>query len=301
LDFCFRVCFLGIKNALAGGTYQALLFDELKNFKKEDLYEKVSGKAEGWRWLGVATSAILGGFVAHYSISWALILSALTTFSAGLFLLTIRPVKKVREVESENYLHILKNTTLYTKSKPALLLTIIVICIIFGAYGAADEFWALIYHSFGLSINVIGILVAIGYGLNSLAGHTIHLFDRKRFKGIEYILILVGGVVLLISGIGRSVLFIPFILISFYVLQIANIKVEAKLQHQIGANQRATIFSIKSFINELFTMFFDFVFGLSGEKLGVLSILIVFGSLISISTLLFMKLEATVQRKNNLF
>ena len=287
LFFALGFIFWGIKNALTGGTFEALIYDELKNLNQQQLYEKVNGKIEGSRFLGVALSAALGGFVAQYSFPLTLMISTCTSLIAGIMILTIKPVKKTQDVEKENQFQIFKKAIIQTRTNIPLLLTIVFICLVFATYGANDEFWALIYQKFGLPIDIIGILIAIGYALFSFAGYTAHLFDKQKIKNIENILLLTCGCSLIIAAIIKNIFAVPLIFLALYCIQVANVKIEAKLQHQIASNQRATIFSIKSFLFELVYMFFVFLFGVIGDHSGIISILIISGGLIGVSTISF--------------
>jgi len=104
-------------------------------------------------------------------------------------------------------------------------------------------------------------------------------------------LIFLASIAFVIVGIGKSIFLLPFVFIALYLYQIGNIKVGATLQHQISSNQRATIFSIKSLIFELIYMLFVVVFGVVGDKLGVMKILVFSGGFISIMLLVFMFIE----------
>src|SRR5476651_2417983 len=73
----------GVKNALAGGTLEAFVYDELKALGREHEYEKINGKSEGSRFLGVATSALAGGIVAQFSFPLALIISIIFSIIAA--------------------------------------------------------------------------------------------------------------------------------------------------------------------------------------------------------------------------
>jgi MFS family permease len=298
--FALGFIFWGIKNGLAGGTFEALVFDELKAMGKEHLYEKINGTSEGWRFAGVALSAILGGFVAQYSFFWALVLSIVSAVIAATMVLSVKSVKQYEERENNSYLHLLKGAFRHLKTNIPLLLTVIIICFIFATYSATDEFWALIYNKFGLSVGIIGTLIAGGYGLTSLAGYTAHYFKSTRFKNIEYLFIIASGVLLFTVGIGKQLIFIPLVFVAIYLLQIANIKIEARLQHQIASNQRATIFSIKSFFYELVYMFFVFILGFLADKIGVITVLAISGSVIVLGTLAFGYIENLLEKSHPL-
>lgn len=72
-----------------------------------------------------------------------------------------------------------------------------------------------------------------------------------------------------------------------YFLQVANIKLEAQMQHAIESNQRATISSLKSLLFEIIYMALVVFFGYTSTILGITSILYILGGLIISWVVLF--------------
>ena len=79
------------------------------------------------------------------------------------------------------------------------------------------------------------------------------------------------------------VIFFPLAFVAIYLFQIASIKLEAQMQHNISSEQRATISSIKSLFFELIYMSLVLLFGFIGNRLGVISILSFAGIIILLS------------------
>ena len=271
----------GIKNTLTSGTMEAFIYDELKSFNKESLYEKVNGKASSAFFFGLMLSTILGGIVAQTSFSLAIIASILGSILAALILLTVKPAKAIESTGESKYFEVLKQAISHIKSNHSLLHTILFISITFSVYGAADEFWPLLYSNYSLDVKIVGILVAVGFGLFSLAGYTVHWFNSQKYKFLDKLLLILSGLLFILAGLTKSAFYlIPVVFTAIYLIQVASLKYEAKLQHQIKANQRATISSIKSLVFELIYMLFVLGFGIISDISGTISIVIVMGSLI---------------------
>lgn len=277
----------GIKNALTSGTLESFVYDELKSLNQEHSYEKVNGKMEGAFYLGVMFSAIFGGLVAQLSFNLALIASIITTILAAFTLLTIKSVKAVQSTGESDYFKVLREALVEIKSNTTLLQIIAFTCLVFAIYGAADEYWALIYNELGINIGFIGFLVALVYGLFSLAGYTLHFFDDKKIKNIESVLIIVSGLLFILVGILKSIAVLPLAFVGIYLFRVANLKFDVKLQHAINAHQRATISSLKSLSFEVVYMVFVLFFGFISSKLGVTSILYFLGGLVIFWVLVF--------------
>lgn len=271
-NYAIGFIFWGMKNTLTSGTLESLVYDELAHYNKKELYEEVSGKMGAYFSLGLVFSAVVGGFVAQISFDWVLIASIVSALLAAVILSTLKSVKPVESTGEVKFYQTIKDAILEIKRNPTLLYVIAFICIIFSAFGATDEYWALIYEDFGLNPTTIGILVALVYGLGSIAGYTVKYFNKSS-KSLGYVLIILGALFFLLLGVINTVYLLPLAFIAIYLFQIASIKLEAQMQHNIASEQRATISSLKSLSFELIYMAFVLSFGFVGTKLGVISIL----------------------------
>lgn len=270
----------GFKNALVSGTQEAFVYDELKTYGKESHYERVNGKLESAFWIGITTSAILGGSVATFDYNLVIVASITTTLMAIITLATIKSVKPLQSTGETKYIDVLKEAIGEIKDNSSLWGIIAFFCLIFATYGAADEYWALIYQALNLPISLIGVFLAIGYGFFTIAGWTLKLFDNDRIRGKEHYLLLVSALVFICAGVLKSYFSIPLIFFGMYIFKVAHLKFDAKFQHAIKSNQRATISSLKSLIFELVYMGFVLLFGFTSEKIGITSIMYLLGILL---------------------
>lgn len=270
----------GFKNALTSGTLESLVYDELKTYSKESEYEKVNGKLESAFWIGITISAVLGGLVASINYNLVVILSIVTTILAMMVLLTIRSVKPVQTTGEAKYFNILKNAITEIKSNQVLLGIIAFFCLVFATYGAADEYWALIYQALKLPVSIVGVFLALGYGFFVLAGYTLKHFDNEKTKGREHWMVIISAILFILAGILRSYFSVPLIFLGMYIFKVAHLKFDAKFQYAIKSDQRATISSLKSFVFEIIYMAFVLMFGFSSEKFGVVSTSYILGALL---------------------
>lgn len=276
----------GAKNALISGTLEAFVYDELKSYNKEDLYEKVNGKLETWFWAGVTISAAIGGFVASINFQYVILATILSTLVSIGLLLTIRSVRQVHSTGEEKYLSILGKALKEIRGNGHLLYLMILFCVIFSVYGAADEYWPLVYENFGIDLKYVGILVALGYGIFSIAGSSLSVFNKLKIPYIEYLFLILSGVLFIIVGLGKSVTLLPLLFVAFLLFKVAHIKFDVKFQHSI-INSRATISSLKSLLFEVIYLGFILGFGFSSTKLGMISVPYVLGALIILFTIIF--------------
>lgn len=289
LGFAIGFVFWGFRNILSSGTFEAFIYDELKSNGKEQEYEKVSGRTNGYMYLGLMLSTVVGGFIAQRSFSLVLVLSIISSVFATLILTSIKSVKPTKLLDEIHSLSILRSAVLQVINSKKLIICISFICLIFGTYVIVDDFWPLVLNSYGYNVAEIGALIAIIYGFAALAGYTTHLLSYKNRIDITLFLIIIGGLVYLLVGLLKLSLVIFVIFLGVYLLKVADIKFEAILQHSIPSHQRATITSIKSLSIEVIYMSLALLFGFIGTNFGLSNILIVSGALMVLVTLLYWK------------
>jgi len=277
----------GIKNALVSGTQESFVFDELKALGKQDDYEEVNGKLEGAFWLGVTLSAVLGGLMATLNYNYVLISSILTTLLAIVVLFTIKSVRPVQSTGEVKYLTVLKEALLEIRTNTTLLGIIVFFCLVFSVYGAADEYWGLIYQVLGLPVAAVGVFVAIGYGFFTLAGYSLRFLNSPKLRGKEHWLILISAAIFILAGLLKSYYSIPLIFLAMFIFKIAHLKFDAKFQHAIRADQRATISSLKSLIFEIVYLGFVLLFGFASSRMGLPSIMYLLGGVLVTLIVLF--------------
>lgn len=277
----------GFKNAMTSGTLEAFVYDELRVSGQEASYERVNAKLEGAFWLGVTISAMLGGLVATVSYDLLLISSIVTTLLAVVMLLTIKSVRPLQSTGESKYLDTLKNALREICTNTSLSGVIVFSCLIFATYGAADEYWGLIYQALEMPVSVVGTLVALGYGAFALAGWTLHLYNHEKMRGKEYYLLVVSALIFIFAGLLKTYLSIPLIFLGMYIFKVAQLKFDAKFQYTIKSDQRATISSLKSLIFEFVYMGIVLMFGFVSEKIGITTVMYLLGSLLITWLVLF--------------
>lgn len=275
----------GLKNTLTSGTLEAFVYDELSFYKKQNLYEKVSGRMSAYFSAGLVLSAIFGGIVAETSFSNTLYASILTSIIAVIVLFSIRDVKQVKSTDETNYYKLVKKAINQIIQNKRLLFVMIFIIIVFASYGAVDEFWNIIYEGMDLSPSVIGILTGAVYAVSVVSGYTVGWFKGKT---TPYILLIVGSLIFIAFGLLNLVAILPFTFVAIYLFQVSNVKFEAQLQHNIESTQRATISSLKSFSFEVVYLLFVLMFGFIGTELGIQFVLLLMGAVVILTTLVFL-------------
>ncbi len=271
--------FWGAKNALQSGTLEAFLYDELKEYKREDHFQAAFGKSWSFYWFGVMLSAAAGGFIAQINFNLNIGFGVAIQILCLLIMATVKTVKPQKSTGETKYFKILKQAIKEVGHNRKLLIMLIFISLTFPIYGSAEEFFNLLFQSHQISLWTIGLMVALVYGLISIANYSLTFFDKIKIKSLEYWLLIISGILFFIVGLTKSIFLLPLIFPAIYFLAVSEAKYDVKFQHAIESGERATISSLKSFCFEVFYLIFLLIFGYISSKLGLNTILVCVGAL----------------------
>ncbi len=277
----------GIKNALQSGTMEAFLYDELKEYGKEDYFQSAFGKSGTYFWLGVMFSAAVGGFIAQYSFTLAIIFGIILQVFSSLIMSTIKTVRPHKSTGESKYFEILKEAIKEVRTSKKMLIILTFICLTFPIYGAGEEFFNLLFQSYKIDLWIIGFMVALIYGIIAVSNYTLTFIDKIRIKALENWLLIISGILFLTVGITKSILTLPLIFVAIYLLAVAEAKFDVRFQHAIKSSERATISSLKSFSFEIFYLMFVLIFGFISSQFGLNSIILALGGLTILVTIIF--------------
>lgn len=295
VGFAIGFVLWGISFALVSGTYDAFIYDELKNIGEETNYEKISGQLQAISSVSIGLALALGGFLAEYTnYNLTLIASIAISAISGLFLFSIKPAAMYKSVEDIGYLKFFKEAAKYIRDNFDVKKIVIITSIVFGIYGTADEMFGLVLDNLGISLGLIGIFYAIGPIIRAFSGLTApHLF--KNNKQPEDILMLAIGILWLLIGLFKIPILIVLYFIAAFAIAVITIKTNARLQNQIKSHHRATILSINSLICEFVFIIFTFGVGLISKYYNIISTIFIPGGII----LVLLYLYYSILKPNN--
>ncbi len=287
LFYALGMVLWGLRNALTSGTFEAFVYDELKSEGWEEQYGKVSGHLEVTFNFGLMLAAIIGGFLAQSSYNLVLILSVIGILLETAVLASFRSVKPLRSTGESTYWSILRNAVKEIHLNPKLLMLVSFISLTFGISGAADEFWGLIFQNMGLNTGLIGTLLALEFGIFMLSGFSYQFAEKIKWPYWHFLIVVLSGVLFVIFGFKPALVTLPLVFLAHYLLKLAAVKYNADLQHQVSSDQRATVLSIKGFTFEVIYLACTVGLGFISSKLGVFSVVYIWGSVVILWSLLF--------------
>jgi MFS family permease len=251
--------FWSIGSSLVSGTTEALLYDELVILKKKDTYEKVLGQKKFYFHIALAISTITGGFIAHYNLDWALILSVIPLCLSAFFAFLIKETPKAKSTEEVHYLEYIKLAYREVKSNKVLLILLIYS---FGIsiFGDIEEFDQLYYQLSGLPIFAFGLIGFLWSILNSIGCYYAHKFKNSTW--IFYVFPFIAGIFLFFVGLKPSIPMIGVLLLSYFITSPLKVLIDGKVQHNIKSVGRATVTSVSALLINFFGVLLIPIFGI---------------------------------------
>ena len=240
----------GFKSAFTSGTFEALLFDELKAEGRAGDYLRVVGRARAVQAVAVLCASICAAAVARFGYPAALGASLASIAVATMFALSLPQPPPARQVHDRGYIAHLGAGLAEAVGQPAVLGIIVFGALILALGGALEEFWPIFGAKVGLSRPLIAVFVGVqngGEALASLGAHRLAALGRRWFYGL---LIVAGGLLT-----AAAALFNPaaMALLAVYsaLLKLTDVVFEARLQHAVASSNRATIGSVKGFAGRI--------------------------------------------------
>lgn len=259
--FLLGLALWGVGRSLTSGTFEALVYDELKATGKESQYTKVMGRTEslamffglGGTLLAVLVFAQLG----YDGILWS---SVVAVVVAGLVAFTLPNKAKQEDIEPVPYRTIIRQA-IGEVSRSHALLKIIGFGIFAGVlFRIFDEYASLIIKSGDIATVFIPIVSALVF--LPLIVMDFFAYKLEKMRQITFMVFLImAGILLALAGkylgLGGLVAFAAFLLLIKVSITIFG----AKVQHSIKGKTRATITSINGFGVEVAAVIGFLLFG----------------------------------------
>ena len=271
------VCW-GVKSALQSGTFEALVYDELDRRGAADQYAKVIGRARS-----AAIFAILVAMLAAapaqrfggYELLMQLSIGAVLLAAALAFLLPEAP-RRQSTGERDFFAH-LRLGLGEAASTPAIRRPMLVLATALTLGGSLDEFWGVYGKVAGLSLDARPIFYAATYAAAALAAAFAY-----RLSGLRpvwfYGLVGLAGLTLMAAAGLMSAGGMLLLAVFTALIKLAEVNFEARMQHAIATERRATVNSVAGFLWSVGSIVVFLAFGEIAELWGYAAAFMTFGA-----------------------
>lgn len=248
----------GLGSALASGTTEALLYDELKSRGIQKQYAKISGTMGSLRIIGTMAAGFLGGVLAGWGYSF-LLLASIASLAVVIVVISLIPSAPiVRSTGEANYFYFLKEGVRSALKNRKLAYIVAISSFVVGV-GAVDEYFNLLFREKGFSNSAIGFWFGVVFLIGALGSYCAQWLEGK-IRSYGLIIIVWGtllGAATLLPGIFSPI----FIALFIGVFHISEVLLDAELQHSLPDHVRATSTSVVGFFEEIVALAVYCTFG----------------------------------------
>ena len=237
----------GINSALASGTQEALIYDELKRDGNEKQYAKVTGRVEALDILGIIAAGVVAAALAGAGYTTILLLSIAAVLVSAAAIMLLPKAKPIETTEETEYWSYLKDGITLALRNRKILLLVLFLSLATG-FASVDEFFNLLFNEQGMSNEMIALWMGIVFAFGGVASFFAHKFEGRQFP-IALSLIVWAVFLFLATVLPAPVAPIG---IGLYVALYYTIKIlfNTRLQHELNDKNRATATSVAGFLAE---------------------------------------------------
>ena len=234
---------------MTSGTFQALLFDELKEQGQETQFTKVFGRTQTISALAIFLASILASPAILMDYPFVLILSSGAVFMSGVLILKC-PITYTSSIDLKtSYFSTLKQgIKSAVQDQKIKYLLIFLASVSIG--GGLDEFWPLFADQVGVPKYGLGVFIAVLSAVEAIATFFAYRFENKSLR-FFYALNLLNGLLLLLAAYLFNWISLILLMVFSFMFILLNTVLEGKLHHAINSDTRATIASVSGFLIEL--------------------------------------------------
>jgi len=239
--------------SLMSGADSAMVYDTLKDLKREKLYKKIWGNAIFYNLLAVSLSSIIGAFIGKISLRYVFV--AMVPFMLMMIpvALSMKEPKRHKRIIKKNYMHELFSILYYSLFKNVKLRWILVYSgIIIGFNHAAWLLYQPYFKLSGLDLIYFGFVFALVHLTAAFSSKKAHFVEEKIGKRNSLILLVVfvGISYILMSKIIFVFSFV-FVFLQQFVRGFSRVVLSDYVNELTTSDIRATILSAKSLIDRL--------------------------------------------------
>ena len=242
----------GLKSAFTSGTFEALLYDELKARGEEGQYTRVFGRTRAVDSAAVLLAALGAAVMARFGYPAILAASLISIGLAVATALSLPRAPAAIPAGDHDYVRHLREGLDLSLRQPIVLSILIfaAIALTLGGAGAGGIPGRSSGAKVGLTRPIIAIVVGGQNAIEAGAGLIAYRLAGLPTRGFYALFAVCGLMLLAAAGIFTAPAMLLLVLYSG-LMKLVAVVFEGRLQHVIGSGQRATIGSVKSFLAQI--------------------------------------------------
>jgi len=243
----------GTEGAMGSGAFEALVYDELKGFGREDEYVRIQGRCRSLGMAGIVVSAAVATWAVSYGYGVLIAASSAAALAAGLllwFLPTAAPAAATSAVGWRKYAATLRDGVGAVTLEPYARHLVVFAALSLALGGTLEEYWPIFAIELGLPRASPGVLLALLCAVQALASLVAHRLAHVPPRAVFAALAL-SGAGLFVAAWSREPAAIALVVVFVFVHQAIDVLYDGHLQSAIDSEHRATASSVKSLASEV--------------------------------------------------
>lgn len=276
----------GTKSALTSGTFQALIYDELKLFNREKEFTKILGRTKTISFIAILIASALASPSILLGYPFVLALSSIAVLIAGIIIATLPTAQKVESTHEKEYFSLLKEGLIGVFKNAVVFRLVMFLSLAFALGGALDEYWTIFANEAGLPKYGLGLFLGLMSGTQGIASFIAHRFEKRTNK-FFYLLFMLNGLLLFTAGYLFNVPALLLLIAFSFFFTIIQVVFEGRLQHSIPSTTRATISSVSGFLTEMGVLVVYFSFGVIAQASDYRNSFLIYGVIVATCGLIY--------------
>ncbi|MBT3408386.1 MFS transporter [Candidatus Woesearchaeota archaeon] len=240
----------GLSNSFLSGADKALIFDSFYELKRSNEFRLYNGKLYAYTMVVAAISTFISGFIAEYN--WNILFFIGIIFGLiNLILISKFYEPKIHEKTSHK-LHFKKSVLELINSRTLLFLVILFI-FINSLLESLSDYHQVFAMEVGWTVSSFAMLFSISFMLSGISAYIIETIEKyiKKDFALYAVPVLMGLVYFFMGYLNNYYGILLFIfeglLIGYYYVVLEDI-----INHNVSSRRRATIWSLSSFVEQIF-------------------------------------------------
>ncbi len=281
-----------IGDTFISGAKSALIYDTLKQMKKENEYLKIQGRCRLYTTISLIFATAISPFLFIINKRLPYILLGIVWFISAIIIWTMKEPKKSEKYDIKKHIAKMKQGFRYTVEHSNIRWYILFMILIGMPMNIYNDLISQSYYiKVGYSIMQLSILIPLTYGLASIVGSMSYKIEAIFGENKSLILIaLIHAISFMFMGILKLPYVIVFVILLYMSRDFRYVVIDNYINKQIVSDIRATVISIS---NMLFNLIIIIAYPLAGmlmDMFGIFNVLFGFGvSILFSSVILFIK------------
>lgn len=276
----------GISSSLRSGTFESLVYDTLEQVGHADDYGRVAARAGAAARIGITLACVVGAVVATHSFAPVLMLSIVTMlFCAGVAFGFQDPPRVRRRGPLPSACRAMTGAVAYSARDADVRRILIYTVGALAVYGTLDEYDQLYRAWVGMPLAWFGVWNALLWGGQAAAAAVAHRFEHGARGRVKYVCAAVAGMCLAAAALWPTFALLPVYALPYFAMTVAEVLLDAELQHAIPTEQRATLTSVRSLLMNLSAIGLVLLFGLLSRAGGLRPGLLAFAAILLLGSL----------------